>query len=433
MRFRDLSLLALLFPSAGCALQPHCIMNVKDAVPAYRLPCEYRNCGREGTVPLDLSLLSQQRPDDHEIAAGDLLGLYVAGVVPAKVEDQPVILPPQAGSGGEYYPPYGKLRAPNVGMPIEISSHGAMRLPLVGKVDVANLTIDEATDKVRAAYEAKGIVQKDRERVMLTLIRPRVTRVVVMREDAQAPPQFLRKDSVPYTKVGHGEVIDLPAYENDVLHALAESGGLPGIDAYSEVWVFRNRLGQPMEAQALQQQLATPDAAREFAERWEHAERQLVRIPLRVYPGAPLPFSEEDILLEDGDVVYLPPREEEYFYTGGQLLGGKIPLPRDKDIDVLEAIALANGAVGGPSVSNSIFRTGPGNVIPPTQALVVRKLPNGQLLRIRVDLNRALHDPNERMLLHPEDQLFVFYKPSELYTNILLNFIGVNVNLIPKI
>ncbi len=72
-------------------------------------------------------------------------------------------------------------------------------------------------------------------------------------------------------------------------------------------------------------------------------------------------------------------------------------------------------------------------MVPPTDVLIVRKLPNGQQLRIRVDLNRALHDPNERILMQPEDQILLFYKPGELYTNIFLNFIGVGVNLVPKI
>jgi hypothetical protein len=42
------------------------------------------------------------------------------------------------------------------------------------------------------------------------------------------------------------------------------------------------------------------------------------------------------VILNEGDVVYLP-RRVEYFYTGGLLRGARIPLPRDEDIDALEA------------------------------------------------------------------------------------------------
>ena len=34
-----------------------------------------------------------------------------------------------------------------------------------------------------------------------------------------------------FTLAGTGQIIDLPAYQNDVLTALARTGGLPGTDA----------------------------------------------------------------------------------------------------------------------------------------------------------------------------------------------------------
>ncbi len=418
--------------SLGCAT-PACILSTRNAVPAYRLPAEFHTCCRQGTVPIDLSLLSQKRPSDgHHVGEGDLLAVYVGGVLPAKVDDAAVVLPP-ISVVGNYYPPYGRVQLPTTGVPVDVRSNGSIRLPLVGRLELDDKTLEEATDIVRLAYEKSGVIQKDRERVFLNLLRPRVRRVVVMREDAQSPlPQFVPKIAVPYSKIGHGEVVDLPAYENDVLHALATSGGLPGIDVFSEVWVFRSRDSENKDPAVIQQQIKSAGSPEEFAKKWVGQERQLVRIPLRVNPDEPLPFTEDDVILEDGDVVYLPPREIEFFYSGGQLPGGKVPLPRDQDIDVLEAIALVNGSTAGPGSSNSTFRTGPGSVYPPTQALVVRKLPNGQQLRIRVDLNRALNNPNERILIQPEDQVLLLYKPSELYSNLLLNFIGVSVNYVPK-
>ncbi len=419
--------------SVGCAMtSTSCIMSTRDAIPAYRLPSEFRTCSRQHLTPIDLNLLSQQRPSNgHHVDEGDLLGVYVGGIMPAKVDDQSIIHPP-VSMLGQYYPPYGRVATPATGVPIDVRSNGSVRLPLVGRLELGGQTLEKATDIVRAAYEDAGVIQKDRERVVLTLLRPRVRRVVVLREDAQSPiPQFIPKIAAPYTKIGHGEVIDLPAYENDVLHALAASGGLPGIDVFSEVWVFRNRDSANNDPAMIQKQIKDAGSPEEFASKWVQGERQLIRIPLRVDPDAPVPFTEDDIILEDGDVVYLPPREVENFYTGGQLPGGKVPLPRDRDTDVLEAIALVNGASGGPGTNAAIFRTGPGNVFPPTRALIVRKLPNGQQLRIRVDLNRALHDPNERIIIQPEDQLLLFFSPGELYSNLLLNFVGFGVQILP--
>ena len=47
-------------------------------------------------------------------------------------------------------------------------------------------------------------------------------------------------------------------------------------------------------------------------------------------------------------------REREVFYTGGLLPGGEWPLPRDYDLDVLGAIAMAGqGAGGQPGIGRS--------------------------------------------------------------------------------
>ena len=422
------SIVALI--NVGCAT-PTCIYSARDAVPAFRLPSEFRGCPRAALTPLDFNLLSQKKPEDgHLIGDGDVLGVIVAGILPPKIDDQALIYPPLQ-SMGSYYPPYGKSYNPATGIPVDVRGNGNVRLPLVGKVELLGKSLDEANDVIRAAYEDANIIQKDRDRVTVTLLRPRVHRVVVLREDAQSSaPSFLPKPAVPYTKIGRGEVIDLPAYENDVLHALAASGGLPGLDVFSEVWVFRKRDVDGRDPAVLEKQIKDAGSADDFAKKWTHEERQLVRIPLRLHPDEPLPFDQSDVILEDGDIVYLPPREIDVFYTGGQLPGGKVPLPRDQDTDILEAIALVNGSTGGPSPAG-IFRTGPGNVYPPTLCLIVRKLPNGQQLRIRVDLNRAVHDTQERILIQPEDQVLLFFNPKELYANLLLNFIGVGVNFVP--
>ena len=140
-------------------------------------------------------------------------------------------------------------------------------------------------------------------------------------------------------------------------------------------------------------------------------------------------------MLQDGDIVYIEPRIADVYYTGGLLPGGQIPLPRDHDIDVVEAIALAQGSVGGPGgVSGaSVFRAGggPGNVVPPTRVLIVRKLPNGEQFAIRIDLSRAMRDSKERIIIQPGDVVMLHYKPSEIAANVALNFFNFNVLLNP--
>jgi hypothetical protein len=103
---------------------------------------------------------------------------------------------------------------------------------------------------------------------MVTLARPRNYRVTVIRPDLPGPAAGPPREA--------STVLDLPAYENDVLTALARSGGLPGRGATAVV---------------IQRDAAGPTGV------------QQVRIPLRMRPDAPPPFRPEDIVLRNGDIV----------------------------------------------------------------------------------------------------------------------------------
>jgi hypothetical protein len=155
---------------------------------------------------------------------------------------------------------------------------------------------------------------------------------------------------------------------------------------------------------------------------------RLIKIPLRVCPGQPLPFGPDDVVLQQGDVVFVESRETEFFYVGGYLDGGQIPLPRDYDLDILGAIALANGRVAGPPGRNptaTAFRSGPGHIIPPSRAIVVRKYPNGQQLKMEVNLKAALDNPRERIIIQPADLVLLQYTMPEMLGNVMLNFVNV--------
>src|SRR5262249_35985874 len=61
----------------------------------------------------------------------------------------------------------------------------------------------------------------------------------------------------------------------------------------------------------------------------------VTRIPLRLRKGQPPPFRPEDVILQNGDVVYIPSRDADVFYTGGLLFTGQYALPRDYDLGVV--------------------------------------------------------------------------------------------------
>jgi protein involved in polysaccharide export with SLBB domain/translation initiation factor IF-1 len=418
----------------ACMTQTGCVTNTFHAVPACRLPAAFQGPTRSALEPVDLALLRQDPPPAHIVGPGDLLGVFVHGVIPPQVEQTPVLH--QNALRGDYYPPRGSTLAPTTGLPMEVQSDGMLALPLIGCVPVQGLTIPEVTHLIREAYEKREFLQPGRERVYVTLIRPRVHRVLVIREDSRTDtPTLIRKETVVYTKRGFAEVVDLPAFENDVLHALTASGGLPGIDAWNRVILFRGRGPSPRDLEAARDVANAAENPEDILPQLE-SDYEKICIPLRALPCDPLPFSRDDIILHNGDIVYLEPRDTDFFYTGGLLTGGQVPLPRDRDIDVVEAIALANGSVGGPGGTSGVTLvravSGPGNIIPPTRVLILRKLPNDQQLAIRVDLNRAMRHERERIKILPRDVVMLQYKPGEIATNVALNFFNFNILLDPK-
>ena len=115
---------------------------------------------------------------------------------------------------------------------------------------------------------------------------------------------------------------------------------------------------------------------------------RVVRIPLRSYPGEPLPFAPADVILQDGDVVYIESRTDDFFYTSGLFGGGQYQLPRDYDLDALGAVAIVqastrnaagpNNAVGGRSALNKDVTVGASKLI------ILRPQPDGTSLPIEV-------------------------------------------------
>ena len=148
----------------------------------------------------------------------------------------------------------------------------------------------------------------------------------------------------------------------------------------------------------------------------------ILRIPLRVKPGIIPDISQEDVRLEDGDIVYIESRETEVYYTGGLLQGGEFPLPRDYDLDVLGAMAIAGQGVAGVG-GGRLGSGGSGGIaggvssVPPGMLYVLRKTPCDGQVAIAVDLAKAINDPRSRPLVQPGDTLILQYKCEEEMLN----------------
>jgi len=405
---------------AGCTALTQPI----NGVPANRLPPEFFPPPKNDLVPVDFSLLALEPPRDYELGAGDILGVYIEGVLPFNPPDQPPEPPPVNFPGEQ------SILPPSLGFPIPVQDDGTLSLPLVEPLDVEGLTLDQVRDAIREAYIEEEILREDKVRPIVTLIKERTYDVIVIRQDAgggglgqglvgqQLGAQFLIGSS---DLSARGQVLQLPAYQNDILNALSRTGGLPGVNAKNEVHGLRaSRANRRKRAQFLQQWYAEQERAAQdpcYCPPPLPDDPSILKIPLRVPPGVVPELTEEEITLKDGDIVYVESRETEVFYTGGLLRGGQFPLPRDFDLDVLGAIALAGGAVGGTSEQFG-FSVGRGaQGVPPGLLYVLRQTPcNGQIA-IEVDLAEATNNPRARPLVQPGDVLILQYKCEEQLIN----------------
>jgi protein involved in polysaccharide export with SLBB domain len=342
--------------SGGCAAVTNPVGN---GISVRHLPEELLAASKTGEETIPLTMLRQERPPTYRLAAGDVLGVYVEGFLG---EREPPIVPVHTGPLAQAR---DQRRWPaGAGYPIAVEDYGTIYLPSAGPLNVQGMNIPEAREAIRNLYVKRSLLKEDNYRVIVTLLQPRQVQVIVMRQEAAS---FAGPYEGPFvsSKRGTGYVVDLPAYENDVLHALAQTGGLPGLDAYNAVIIERHCFHGEQERAAVMKQLEkrlSPPAEDEANSR-PHAPHEgtawasgpIVRIPLRQVPGAPTCFGPDDVILHTGDVVFLEARDEELFYTGGLLPPGVFVLPRDQDVDVIEAIArvrgpLYNGAFGGSNL-----------------------------------------------------------------------------------
>ncbi|WP_404310511.1 polysaccharide biosynthesis/export family protein [Neorhodopirellula lusitana] len=403
--------------TTGCQLH-HSVSSASKAIPANRLDPSLFECSREALAPLPFSALGQEKPEQHIIGAGDTLSVYAFGVFPANEEETPVQQRTQSVNQ-IYYPPRGSVVGPLTGLPVRVEGNGTIDMPLIGDIQVSGLTMPQAIDRIKKVYFDKDVLQEGKERVTVDLLIPRVRRVVVLREDTpNTSVALVSPGAVDEIHRGSGQVIDLPIYENDVLHALAHTGGLPGTDAARELYVIRSGVGlntQFLSGGALESIVSGGDGGQ--------CNPGVIRIPLAGCPCDGIPFTTADVILDEGDTIYIP-RRDEYFITGGLLPGARIPLPRDKDVDIIEAIAMSTGSPGGPlGMSGAAIAGGtPGYVREATQVMILRTLKDGRQINIRCDLDRAITDKKQRIRVLPDDVVMLHQKPGVAFFNTFLNY-----------
>jgi protein involved in polysaccharide export with SLBB domain len=390
--------------SGGCAAFTN---PVADGIPVRRLPDGVFARPKADLQQIPLNLLRINDPGDYRLDKGDVLAIVADEVLTSPNVPVPVQF----------------LQNPNVtksavqGVPVPVQDDGTILLPLLDPIDVKGKTLIEVRNLIiEQMVDKKQIVVKGKERVLVDLMQARRYRVLMVREDSQTiPPTFATAGTsasvVGGTKKGAAYALLLEPGRNDLLQALTQSGGPPGVDAKNEVTIRRGKYDPA-------------DPAKGY-----------VRIPLRARADQPLTFTQADITLDDGDTVYIEARDTEVYYTAGLLGAAQIPLPRDYDLRVIEAITqvrgpLINGSFNQNAFVASAVNTGIGN---PNASLVtvVRRLPNEQQIRIRVDLNEAFRDLREDIIVQPGDIVVLQERPDESLARYFTQTFHVTTTWIP--
>ena len=406
-----------------------------DGVPAKRLPPQFFEGERSNLLPIDLTLLSREKPREYTLGPGDVLAIVIDRILPFSEPDQVPPLPPVN------FPDMASDLPPSTGFPTTVLDDGTISLPLLRPVEVEGLTLDQARDKIRQSYVDAEILKADQEiSPIVTLMRKRQITISVVRQDqtgllagmaggrggmgAMALAQSLSRPtgSLGVEAAAAGTVLKLDSDENDVLRALMNTGGMPGVSSKNEVQILRSNAQDKK-------------TRREFMEQYSRLAAQymndpcncpppmpdvptIIRIPLRLPPGVSPAFTEEDITLQEGDILLIETRETEFFFTGGLLPGGQFPIPRDYDLDVLGAMAMAGYGLERSAQGNVGLGGNFTQAIPPGRLYILRPSSCGKSqLSIEVDLAKAMNDPRQRPIVQPGDTLILQYKPFEEIVN----------------
>lgn len=496
---RAISVAFLLSAMGGCSLY-------RNASPAECFRPNVYDAPRSRQEPVDFTRLRQTPPKVYILGADDVLGIYVEGVL-----GEADSTPPVHFSDNENIPP-------SIGFPVPIREDGTLSLPLVPPLHVAGLSLAQAEELIRRAYTVEQqILAPGRDRIIVTLLKRRTIEVVVVREDTTTTGISVGAGQYLGTSQrGAVYTVQLPAYENDVLHALAESGGLPGLDAENAIVILRGCAGGRGVYGPISSQQPNP-AGRSLTDLTQLLERATAAAPpvsdeagvqriaaatepaagvqpellatsaqipvppaaiqpqasvvgpiappevapgsdpflaepmvLDGVPGSPCPalripmrslngllppdLREEDVILHEGDIVFIESRDAEVFYTGGLLPAGQHRIPRDYDLDLLQAMSMAGGSVvptlgANQGVSGGLLNGsgggGRGGIFPPSRVLVIRNISGRQYI-IKTKVKDLIADPRERILIQPNDMIILEYTGSEMVLNTVLNMLQIN-------
>lgn len=369
---------------------------IKNSLLPVLLVCLFASDGLTQTM-VDPSRFQAPQQAVYTLDDGDTLGVFVEGVL-GESNSMPPVHQPAAGS----------TLPPAMGYPTLVLHDGTIRLPFADPISVRGLTVSQVESLLKKTYrEGETPVITDRSRVIVSLIRKRTVNVMVIRGDqsqARSAPRFMRQNSNPVStrSDGSGQIfnLNLPAGESDLLSAMMESGGLPGVNAEDQMQILRR-------AHAFRQR-NTP-----FPRAGENSQQTYAQsVPIRAnYSGQVSPFPRSDARLGDGDVVSIAAKPTEVFYIGGQLGGGEFAIPRDRPLSVMDAISQVGGV---PQPRRGVAAV---PLQEPRRLTLLRKQ-GGHQVSYQFDLTGGFSQQASQIRVRSGDYLILDHTPAQRVQNV---------------
>ena len=361
-----------------------------------------------GQTIVDPSLFQQPKQTPYLLESGDTIGVFVEGVTGESNSMPPV-----------HHPPVGSDLPPAMGFPTLVLHDGTIRLPVIDRIDVRGLSVPQVESLIRKKYlEGQNPIITAQSRVIVSLMRKRTVNVLVVRGDqsqSMMDARFRgRNTSSPVSarsdRSGRIYNLQLPAGDNDLLNAMIQSGGIPGVNSQDQLKVLRNQTRKKHQSDFVRSRVGSDQS------------RFSQTFPLRSHQGfdSRPPFPRSQTRLNSGDIVSIEAKPTEAFYTGGLLGGGEFLIPRDRAISITEAISM----VGGIPQSRGV------GVVPlelPQSLTLLRRNGNTQVSR-RFNLVNGFSQQASRTRVMPGDYLILDYSDAQRVRNIgvgVLNAYGV--------
>lgn len=333
---------------------------------AAELPVELRAAPAPVSTGVNLERMAGAGVGTSQIGPGDLVLITIV-----------------SGSGEERIAP----------MPARVAQDGTVMVPLIGAVPVGGVEPVVAEQRIAAAAIERGIYRQPY--VTLTVTEPAVNRITVL--GAVAKPG----------------VVELPRGSCDLASAIAAAGGLAK-DASTRIEIL-HRGERSFLADDANAPITDPTSGVALAGYNEPTNAVDTPDVSRIDLAQAGPAMSQNRRLDDRDVVMVMPQEKQVIHVTGLVTKpNQFELPRDKDIRLLDALAMAGGT--SSLVADKVF--------------VIRQVPNGaQPAVIKISISKAKRQGEENLLLSAGDLVSVESTPATMTVDVLTKFIRIAFGL----